>query len=142
MCLEEEMNMPCTKTSTSMLSSSSYEHIINKTSLIAHIDRMFSLDLLPNDRDILNMCQRTSGITETAFGLGEKSFRVFDVGGSLSERRKWVHVYEDCHTLVFVASLSGYDENLVEDRTAVSDNFVDLTASTHDWSILRLTCTL
>ena len=44
---------------------------------------------------------------------------MFDVGGQRSERKKWVHCFEGVHCLLFVASLSGYDECLVEDKTAV-----------------------
>lgn len=46
---------------------------------------------------------------------------MFDVGGQRSERKKWVHCFEGVHCLLFVAALSGYDQCLVEDKTAVSD---------------------
>ena len=45
---------------------------------------------------------------------------MFDVGGQRSERKKWVHCFEGVHCLLFVAALSGYDQCLVEDKTAVS----------------------
>ncbi len=45
---------------------------------------------------------------------------MFDVGGQRSERKKWVHCFEGVHCLMFVAALSGYDQCLVEDKTAVS----------------------
>jgi len=43
---------------------------------------------------------------------------MFDVGGQRSERKKWVHCFEGVHCLLFVAALSGYDQCLVEDKTA------------------------
>lgn len=46
---------------------------------------------------------------------------MFDVGGQRSERKKWVHCFEGVHCLMFIAALSGYDQCLVEDKTAVSD---------------------
>lgn len=46
---------------------------------------------------------------------------MFDVGGQRSERKKWVHCFEGVHCLMFVAALSGYDQCLVEDKTAVSN---------------------
>ena len=45
---------------------------------------------------------------------------MFDVGGQRSERKKWVHCFEGVQCLMFVAALSGYDQCLVEDKTAVS----------------------
>ena len=47
---------------------------------------------------------------------------MFDVGGQRSERKKWVHCFEGVHCLMFVAALSGYDQCLVEDKTAVRDS--------------------
>lgn len=55
---------------------------------------------------------------------------MFDVGGQRSERKKWVHCFEGVHCLMFVAALSGYDQCLVEDKTAVCD---PLTASEEHW---------
>jgi len=42
------------------------------------------------------------------------------VGGQKSERRKWIHCFEDVTTILFLVSLNGYDMSLSEDRDAVS----------------------
>ena len=42
-----------------------------------------------------------------------------DVGGQKSERRKWIHCFQDVTTILFLVSLSGYDQCLVEDKDAV-----------------------
>jgi guanine nucleotide-binding protein subunit alpha len=42
-----------------------------------------------------------------------------DVGGQKSERRKWIHCFQDVTSILFLVSLSGYDQCLVEDRDAV-----------------------
>lgn len=83
-----------------------------------NIDRLFSPDYLPNDQDVLRSRLRTTGITETLFELGQLNYHMFDVGGQRSERKKWVHCFEGVHCLMFVAALSGYDQCLVEDKTA------------------------
>lgn len=44
---------------------------------------------------------------------------MIDVGGQRSERRKWIHCFENVDCLIFVAALSGYDQCLVEDHNAV-----------------------
>lgn len=85
-----------------------------------NIDRLFARDYLPNDQDVLRSRLRTLGITETVFELQSLTYHMFDVGGQRSERKKWVHCFEGVHCLLFVAALSGYDQCLVEDKTAVS----------------------
>ncbi len=89
------------------------------TSYYANIDRLFAKDYLPSDQDVLRSRLRTTGITETLFELGQLNYHMFDVGGQRSERKKWVHCFEGVHCLMFVAALSGYDQCLVEDKTAV-----------------------
>ena len=41
----------------------------------------------------------------------------FDVGGQRNERRKWIHCFDNVDAVVFVASLSEFDQNLYEDET-------------------------
>lgn len=45
--------------------------------------------------------------------------RVVDVGGQKSERRKWIHCFENVTCLMFLASLSEYDQVLEERETIV-----------------------
>ena len=85
-----------------------------------NIERLFTRNYIPSDQDVLRSRLRTTGITETLFELGQLTYHMFDVGGQRSERKKWVHCFEGVHCLLFVAALSGYDQCLVEDKTAVS----------------------
>lgn len=62
---------------------------------------------------------RTTGITETLFELGQLNFRMMDVGGQRSERKKWIHCFEGVQCLLFMVALSGYDQSLLEDQNAV-----------------------
>ena len=75
---------------------------------------------LPTDQDILRSRVKTTGITETMFRVGELTYRLYDVGGQRSERKKWIHCFENVTALVFLVSLSEYDQMLYEDESVVS----------------------
>ncbi|KAK5170483.1 uncharacterized protein LTR77_005071 [Saxophila tyrrhenica] len=88
----------------------------NLTYFFNDIDRLFQKDYLPTDQDILRARLRTTGISETIFETGPLTYRMFDVGGQRSERKKWIHVFDNVQVVLFLAAISGYDHVLVEDR--------------------------
>ena len=45
---------------------------------------------------------------------------MFDVGGQRSERKKWIHCFENVNALLFLVAISGYDQCLAEDKDGVS----------------------
>ena len=47
--------------------------------------------------------------------------RLFDVGGQRSERKKWIHCFEDVTAIIFCVAMSEYDQVLHEDESTVSD---------------------
>lgn len=83
-----------------------------------HLDRLFDPNWIPTDQDILHARFKTTGITETFFDLKEMPFRMVDVGGQRSERKKWIHCFDGVHCLLFLVALSGYDQSLIEDVNA------------------------
>lgn len=44
-----------------------------------------------------------------------------DVGGQRSERRKWIHCFENVTSIMFLVALSEYDQVLVESDNEVSN---------------------
>ena len=42
---------------------------------------------------------------------------MFDVGGQRSERKKWIHCFENVTSVIFLAAISEYDQVLIEDET-------------------------
>lgn len=83
------------------------------------IERMANPNYLPTDQDILRSRVKTTGITETTFKVGDLTYKLFDVGGQRSERKKWIHCFENVTALVFLVSLSEYDQMLYEDESVV-----------------------
>lgn len=51
--------------------------------------------------------------------------RLFDVGGQRSERKKWIHCFEDVTAIIFCVGMSEYDQVLHEDETTVSTGSCD-----------------
>ncbi|KAJ9164724.1 Guanine nucleotide binding protein, alpha subunit [Coniochaeta hoffmannii] len=80
------------------------------------LDRIWDQGYVPTDQDLLRSRLRTTGITETIFDLGQLTYRMFDVGGQRSERKKWIHCFENVNCLLFLVAISGYDQCLVEDK--------------------------
>jgi len=70
-----------------------------------------------NMDDLLKSRVRTSGIVEEAYKIGGVDFVMYDVGGQRNERKKWIHCFDDVTAVIFVASLSEYDQVLYEDNT-------------------------
>lgn len=81
------------------------------------ISRISQAEYLPNDQDVLRSRVKTTGITETTFIIGELTYRMFDVGGQRSERKKWIHCFENVTTILFLVAISEYDQLLFEDET-------------------------
>ena len=90
------------------------------TSFFKDVERLFQPNYVPTDQDILRARLRTTGISETIFDLGQLTYKMFDVGGQRSERKKWIHVFDNVQVVLFLAAISGYDQVLVEDRSGVS----------------------
>ena len=61
----------------------------------------------PDHRSSRNQLQAGYNIT----------YQIFDVGGQRSERRKWLHCFDDVKAVLFIAALSEYDMTLTEDGT-------------------------
>ncbi|ORY01846.1 guanine nucleotide-binding protein alpha subunit [Basidiobolus meristosporus CBS 931.73] len=81
------------------------------------IDRIASPDYNPTDQDVLRSRIKTTGITETIFHVGEYTYRMLDVGGQRSERKKWIHCFENVTTIIFLVAISEYDQVLIEDAS-------------------------
>lgn len=110
-------------------------------SFLDDIERISAVDYVPTEQDILRLRVATTGINEVEFRNKETVYRfeiescfdlvnvcqiwfflwrVFDVGGQRSERRKWIHCFDNVNAVIFVAALSDYNMNLLEDSNMVN----------------------
>ncbi|KAH6943796.1 hypothetical protein HPB50_027361 [Hyalomma asiaticum] len=96
-----------------------FEYELNDSALylFENMDRVCSEKYMPTPRDVLRARVRTNGIIETHFKIDDIVFRMFDVGGQRSERRKWIQCFDDVKAVLYVVALSGYDMTLQEDPT-------------------------
>ncbi|XP_009955981.1 PREDICTED: guanine nucleotide-binding protein G(q) subunit alpha-like [Leptosomus discolor] len=78
------------------------------------LDRIADSTYLPTQQDVLRVRVPTTGIIEYPFDLQSVIFRMVDVGGQRSERRKWIHCFENVTSIMFLVALSEYDQVLVE----------------------------
>ena len=82
-----------------------------------NLDRITQPGYLPTDQDIVHSRIKTTGVVETDFTMDKLPCKLIDVGGQRSERRKWIHCFENVTCIIFVVALSEYDQTLAEDES-------------------------
>ncbi|KAI7811958.1 guanine nucleotide binding protein (G protein), alpha inhibiting activity polypeptide a [Triplophysa rosa] len=80
------------------------------------LERVSNPSYIPNQQDVLRTRVKTTGIVETHFTFKDLHFKMFDVGGQRSERKKWIHCFEGVTAIIFCVALSDYDLVLAEDE--------------------------
>uniref|UniRef100_A0A8D0DWJ4 Guanine nucleotide-binding protein subunit alpha n=1 Tax=Salvator merianae TaxID=96440 RepID=A0A8D0DWJ4_SALMN len=84
---------------------------------LSNLDRIAAAGYVPTAQDILRTRVPTTGINEYCFAVKKVTLRIVDVGGQRSERRKWIHCFENVIALIYLASLSEYDQFLEENSS-------------------------
>ncbi|CBN73927.1 GPA5, alpha subunit of a heterotrimeric G protein [Ectocarpus siliculosus] len=79
--------------------------------------RLADPELEVTDEDMIMTRTRTTGIIVTEFSDNPYTYSLVDVGGQRSERRKWMHCFDDVKAIVFLVGLSGYHQVLFEDNS-------------------------
>ncbi|KAG5356319.1 Guanine nucleotide-binding protein alpha-3 subunit [Yarrowia sp. B02] len=83
-----------------------------------NLQRLGGPQYMPTQDDILRARIKTTGIYETKFRLGSHLIHMYDVGGQRSERKKWIHCFENVTLIIFCVALSEYDQVLLEEKNA------------------------
>jgi len=99
----------CFRRSREYQLNDSAEYFLNAIRRISHPD------YIPTEKDVLKTRVRTVGVMQTQFFYKNLYFKMVDVGGQRSERKKWLHYFEDVTAIIFCTALSGYDLVLEED---------------------------
>lgn len=99
---------------------------------IDNLKKIQHKDYTVDQNDFLCTRIKTTGIISFRFLYESKvEFQITDVGGQRSERRKWVNAFKETHCVVYIISLSEYDEINYEDevtnRMVESINVFDQT---------------
>ncbi|KAG8835667.1 hypothetical protein FRC17_001856 [Serendipita sp. 399] len=86
------------------------------------LERVTSEDYIPTDDDVVRARLKTMGISDYSFEIdrgprGTFLWRIFDVGGSRTQRNQWIPYFEDTNAVIFLAPLSAFDQKLAEDRS-------------------------
>jgi guanine nucleotide-binding protein G(o) subunit alpha len=102
--------------------SSEYQLFDCARYFIEKIREICETKYLPSNDDIIRSRQQTQGIVEILIQISTESkksamFKIVDVGGQRSQRKKWIHAFEDVTAIIYVAALSDYDLVLAENET-------------------------
>ncbi|ETO09491.1 hypothetical protein RFI_27887 [Reticulomyxa filosa] len=120
--------------------------------LMTHMRRFSQPNFVPTFEDLLHSRKRSSGVHNETFMVTNdinqetEVLEIYDVGGQRNERSKWVNFFDHCHAIIFVASLSEYNQALWEDNTqnrmaealALFRQIIDLEDFRHSHTILFL----
>merc|ERR1711983_303487 len=80
------------------------------------ISRISDPHYIPTEKDVLKTRVRTTGIVQTQFYYKNMLFKMYDVGGQRSHRKKWLYCFEDVTAIIFCTAISEYDLTLEEDE--------------------------
>uniref|UniRef100_A0AC35U5A2 Guanine nucleotide-binding protein alpha-6 subunit n=1 Tax=Rhabditophanes sp. KR3021 TaxID=114890 RepID=A0AC35U5A2_9BILA len=93
-----------------------YQLIEFSKTYMDNVERTMNKDFIPTTEDIMHARHRTTGTVELEFKFKKVNFKIVDVGGQRSERKKWIHVFDNIDMLLFIVSLTEFSQKDPEDE--------------------------
>lgn len=82
-----------------------------------HLERFMQDDFEPTEEDCVMARVMTTGIISTDIPIQPLKVTLVDVGGQRTERRKWIHCFDNVNAIIYVVNLAGYNSVLFEDQS-------------------------
>ncbi|KEP52295.1 guanine nucleotide-binding protein alpha-2 subunit [Rhizoctonia solani 123E] len=79
------------------------------------LPRVFQQDYVPTTQDIVWCRTPTIGAAEMVLKQGDRELMVVEIGGQRFARQQWVTCFKNVPAIVFLVSLSGYDQCVFQD---------------------------
>jgi len=74
-------------------------------------------DYQPSVQDMIKTRIKTTGFNDKVFNIENYKYHIYDCGGQRNERKKWLDRLQKATALIFVVSLSEFDQMCFEDSS-------------------------
>ncbi|KAL6950775.1 hypothetical protein ACO0QE_000056 [Hanseniaspora vineae] len=116
--LSKLWDLPSTQNLLQSSKRSKFYLMDNAHHFIESLPRISAKDYIPSVEDVLKCRVKTSGLHDTLVNLDKDlTLHIYDVGGQRSERKKWIHCFNNVSIILFCISLNEYDQFLLEDTS-------------------------
>ncbi|XP_054770202.2 guanine nucleotide-binding protein G(i) subunit alpha-like isoform X1 [Lytechinus pictus] len=92
-----------------------FQLLDNASYFFGRLSAISSDNYIPCDDDIIRARLKSTGIIATEFKFRKRKFVVVDIGGQRTERRKWIHCFDDVTAIMYTVAISAFDQKLRED---------------------------
>jgi len=84
-----------------------------------NIDRIMEPNYIPSQQDLLCVRVRSAAFEQAVYSYNKITFKIWDVGGQIPERKKWRRHIGASTAIIFFASLTEYDQRMREDHNRI-----------------------
>lgn len=89
-------------------------HLLDVAGYFARdVARLVSTEYQPTKQDVIYASLPTKGVSGVNLNFRNVDYKIFDVGGALSERKHWVHTLDNAAAFIFTIDASSYAKLLL-----------------------------